>query len=102
MLLKKPLFVFKLKFREDPVEFLKYGAAFGFNNEKELNKVKEAIIFARNLGLKTNAGHGLDYKNIKPIAKIPGIEQFHIGHSIISKAVMIGIQSAVQEMKNLI
>ena len=71
-------------------------------NEKELNKVKEAIVFAQGLGLKTNAGHGLNYDNVKPVARIQGIEQLHIGHSVISKAVMIGIKDAVSEMKSLI
>ncbi|MBI2995817.1 MAG: pyridoxine 5'-phosphate synthase [Candidatus Melainabacteria bacterium] len=70
-------------------------------NEKELNLIKEAILFAQSIGLKTNAGHGLNYENIKPIARINGIEQLHIGHSIISKAVMIGIKEAVREMKIL-
>ena len=71
-------------------------------NEKELNKVKEAIVFAQGLGLKTNAGHGLNYDNVKPVARIQGIEQLHIGHSVISKALMIGIKEAVKEMKSLI
>ncbi|OGI19813.1 MAG: pyridoxine 5'-phosphate synthase [Candidatus Melainabacteria bacterium RIFCSPHIGHO2_02_FULL_34_12] len=71
-------------------------------NEKELLVVRESILFARSLGLKTNAGHGLNYKNIKPIAKIEEIEQLHIGHSIISKSVLVGIKTAVQEMKSLI
>ena len=71
-------------------------------DEKELNTVKEAISFARELGLKTNAGHGLNYENIKPIVQIEEIEQLHIGHSIISRAVLIGIKAAAQEMKSLI
>ena len=62
------------------------------SNEQELNIVREAISFARSLGLKTNAGHGLNYQNTKPIAAIPGLEQLHIGHSIISRAVMVGIK----------
>ena len=71
-------------------------------NTKELTIVKEAIFFAQGLGLKTNAGHGLNYQNTKLIAQIPNIEQLHIGHSIISRAVMVGIKEAVSEMKNLI
>ncbi len=69
-------------------------------NESELNKVKEAIEYAQSIGLKTNAGHGLNYENIKAIAKL-NIEQLHIGHSVISRAVMIGIKEAVTEMKKL-
>lgn len=68
-------------------------------HEIELNRVIEAVSFAQSLGLKTNAGHGLNYTNTKPIAKIKGIEQLHIGHSIISKSVLIGIKEAVIEMK---
>ncbi|MBI3591517.1 MAG: pyridoxine 5'-phosphate synthase [Candidatus Melainabacteria bacterium] len=71
-------------------------------NEKEFNIVKEAVFFAQGLGLKTNAGHGLNYQNTKPIAQIPNIEQLHIGHSIISRAVMVGIKEAVKEIKDLI
>ena len=71
-------------------------------NEKELFIVKEAVSYAQSLGLKTNAGHGLNYQNTKPIAAIKGIEQLHIGHSVISRAVMVGIKEAVREMKNLI
>lgn len=70
-------------------------------NEEELNKVKEAISYAQSIALKTNAGHGLNYENVKPIAKISGIEQLHIGHSVISRAVLVGIKEAVREMKGL-
>ena len=71
-------------------------------SEKELYIVKEAVSYAQSLGLKTNAGHGLNYENTSPIAAIKGIEQLHIGHSIISKAVMVGIKEAVREMKAVI
>lgn len=70
--------------------------------EIEFKKVKEAIKYAQSIGLKTNAGHGLNYENIKPIAQVEGIEQFHIGHSIIARAVLVGIKQAVSEMKKLI
>lgn len=69
------------------------------SNEAELNKIIDAVSFAQSLGLKTNAGHGLNYTNTKPISKIKGIEQLHIGHSVISKAVLTGIKEAVIEMK---
>ena len=71
-------------------------------NEKELNIVKEAVSYAQSLGLKTNAGHGLNYQNTGSIAKIAGIEQLHIGHSVVSRAVMVGIKEAVREMKEII
>ena len=68
-------------------------------NEKELNIIKEAVKYAKELDLKINAGHGLNYQNTAAIAEISGIEQLHIGHSIISRAVMVGIKEAVSEMK---
>lgn len=71
-------------------------------NEKELNIIKEAIKYAKELGLKINAGHGLNYQNTAAIIKIPEIEQLHIGHSVISRAVMVGIKKAVSEMKAII
>ncbi|MBI3336305.1 pyridoxine 5'-phosphate synthase [Candidatus Peregrinibacteria bacterium] len=70
--------------------------------KEELQRVKESITFGRSMGLLTNAGHGLNYENTYQIAQIPGIEQLHIGHSIISKAMLIGIKEAVQEMKEII
>ena len=70
-------------------------------NKKELDIVKEAISFGNSLGLKVNAGHGLNYQNTKAIAETNGIDQLHIGHSVISRAVLIGIKDAVQEMKKL-
>ena len=70
--------------------------------EKELNNIRRSIALAINLGLKVNAGHGLNYENIKSIAAIPEILELNIGHSIISRAIFSGLSSAVQEMKKLI
>lgn len=70
-------------------------------NKDELTRVKEAVSFAQSLGLKTNAGHGLNYSNTKEIARIDGIDQLHIGHSVISRAVLVGIKEAVIEIKKL-
>ena len=69
---------------------------------KELKKVTDAINFSNKIGLKTNAGHGLNYENTAPIVNIPGIEQLHIGHSVISRAVLVGIKQAVWEMKQIL
>lgn len=69
---------------------------------KELKKVIDAINFSNKIGLKTNAGHGLNYENTAPIVNIPGIKQLHIGHSIISRAVLVGIKQAVWEMKEIL
>lgn len=68
----------------------------------ELDKIKEATRFAKCLGLGVNAGHGLDYTNVKAIAGIKGIEELNIGFSIIAKAVFVGLDNAVKEMKELI
>ncbi len=67
-----------------------------------LTAIREAVRSARQLGLKPNAGHGLNYKNVGPVAAIAGIRWLHIGHSIVARAVMVGIPRAVREMKVLI
>ncbi len=68
----------------------------------ELNKVIESVKSAKVLNLKVNAGHGLDYANVTEIAKITEIEELNIGHSIIGRAVFVGLEKAVKEMKELI
>jgi pyridoxine 5-phosphate synthase len=54
------------------------------------------------LGLGLHAGHGLNYHNVMPVARIPHMHELNIGHSIISRAVLVGIERAVQEMKQLV
>lgn len=68
----------------------------------ELKNIENATKFAVELGLKVNAGHGLDYKNVADIAKIKDIIELNIGHSIIAKSVFVGLEAAVSEMKALI
>lgn len=70
--------------------------------KKNLEDLKEATNYALNLGLGVNAGHGLDYKNVKPIAKIKGIEELNIGYSIICQSVFVGLEKAVKQMLRLI
>jgi pyridoxine 5-phosphate synthase len=70
--------------------------------DNEFEKISHSINHALDLGLKVNAGHGLDYRNIKKIAEIEGISEFNIGHNIIARAVFIGLEKAVKEMINLI
>ncbi len=69
---------------------------------RQYKKIKEAVSYASSKGLVVAAGHGLDYENVKDIAKIRGIEELNIGHSIISRAVFVGLVSAVEEMKEVI
>lgn len=72
------------------------------NQTKEWNRLKEAANFAKNLGLKVAAGHGLNYQNVSRICSIPSITELSIGYSIISRATFVGIQNAVREMIDLI
>ena len=68
----------------------------------ELARITEGAATARHLGLRVNAGHGLTYQNVEPIAAIPGMEELNIGHTIVARAVAVGLQQAVREMKALI
>jgi pyridoxine 5-phosphate synthase len=68
----------------------------------ELEKIRVAVAHGRNIGLEVYAGHGLDVRNIVPILALPEIEEFNIGHSIIARAVFIGLGPAVKEMADLI
>lgn len=68
----------------------------------ELEKIDTAIKLAAKIGLGINAGHGLNYVNIKPVASLGGIEEYNIGHSIISRAVLVGLDRAVKDMVELI
>lgn len=70
--------------------------------KEELHRVEEAVKVGNKLGLKVNAGHGLNYHNVKAIAAINGIRGLYIGHSIISRAIFTGLERAVREMKELI
>ncbi len=69
---------------------------------KELKRLQQAGDLALKLGLRLNAGHGLDYKNVVPVAGMEGIDDLNIGHSIIARAVLVGLYQAVKEMKSLI
>lgn len=65
---------------------------------RELDRLRQAARSGAELGLAIAAGHGLDYKNVMPIAAIPEIEELNIGHSIVARAIMVGFDSAVREM----
>jgi len=67
--------------------------------QKELEKVGVSAQQARLIGLKINAGHGLDYQNVRAIANLPGIEELNIGFSIIARSVFVGLKEAVREMR---
>lgn len=67
----------------------------------ELERIKKGAIYAASKGLKVNAGHGLTYHNVLPIAALPEMHELNIGHAIIGQAVIDGLASAVREMKAL-
>lgn len=69
---------------------------------RELSLLKMAAAFAKKIGLRVFAGHGLNYENTKPLTKIKEIEEFNIGHSIIARAVFVGLRRAVKDMKALL
>jgi pyridoxine 5-phosphate synthase len=80
-----------------------YAEAIGWPaQERELEAIDTAIKLARKVGLGVNAGHGLNYVNIKPLAAIGGIEEYNIGHSIIARALLVGLDRAVKDMVELI
>lgn len=80
-----------------------YAKYFGKPKGKtELKRIKDASRLAVSLGLVLNAGHGLDYKNVVPIAKIPGMNELNIGFSIIERTLSVGLEKAVKEMKEKI
>ncbi|MCZ6864144.1 MAG: pyridoxine 5'-phosphate synthase, partial [Candidatus Dadabacteria bacterium] len=66
--------------------------------DKELRKIEKSVGIALDQELRVAAGHGLDYTNVEPIAWIEEIEELNIGHSIISRSVIVGIEQAVSEM----
>ncbi|MDF1684537.1 MAG: pyridoxine 5'-phosphate synthase [Legionellaceae bacterium] len=69
---------------------------------KELARIEHAAEYAANLNLIVNAGHGLHYHNVKPIARIPGMNELNIGHAIVARALFTGFKEAVREMRQLI
>ena len=68
----------------------------------ELERLLQAATHARSLGLRVNAGHGLDYDNVGPVAALPHLEELNIGHSIVARALTSGVTAAVAEMLALI
>jgi len=72
------------------------------SEEGELVRMENAVKLAQKLGIGVNAGHGLNYANIKRMTTIRGIEEYNIGHSIISRAVLVGLERAVRDMVELV
>jgi pyridoxine 5-phosphate synthase len=93
------------KIHADTIE-IHTGKYANARSEKERKAEAEVIVnaakLAAKLGLGVNAGHGLNYTNITPLARIPEIEEFNIGHSIVARAVLVGMEKAIREMKQLL
>jgi len=77
-------------------------AAFNRRGAGELKKIAAMCAFAQSLKLAVNAGHGLNYHNVRPIAAIKGMQELNIGHAIIARAVFTGLEQAVSEMVRLV
>jgi len=78
-----------------------YANATGEAKTRELQRIIEATEFAHSLGIQVNAGHGLDYQNTQAIAAIANIRELNIGHSMVARAVFVGIRQATVEMLEL-
>lgn len=79
-----------------------YADTEGAEQQQALKRIQTAVTYARKLGLVVNAGHGLHYHNVEPIAAIPGINELNIGHAIIARALFSGLKVAVEDMRKLI
>ncbi len=94
-----------LEVQADAVEFHTGSYALARSpaqRQTELTKLHDAALRAHAAGLTVHAGHGLDYHNVQPIACLPHMTELNIGHSIVSRAVLVGFETAVREMKTLI
>ena len=68
---------------------------------QELARIQKAGDAIRAAGMRFNAGHALNYFNVEPVARLPGVRELHIGHAIVSRALFVGMREAVREMKRL-
>ncbi|MFY9329721.1 MAG: pyridoxine 5'-phosphate synthase [Georgfuchsia sp.] len=78
-----------------------YADAVGAAEQRELKRIQEAVAYGCGLGFKVNAGHGLHFGNVQPIATIVGIAELNIGHALVAEAVFMGWQPAIRQMKRL-
>lgn len=78
-----------------------FSNAVGTAKLAELDRLKRGAEYANRLGLKVNAGHGIDYENIRLLLEVPFLQELNIGHSIVGRAILCGIETAVREMLEL-
>ena len=79
-----------------------YADSDGESQRRELSRLHEACELGHELGLQINAGHGLHLDNVRPVARLPHMVELNIGHSIISRAIFVGLERAVREMRDSI
>jgi pyridoxine 5-phosphate synthase len=79
-----------------------YADARGDNVKRELDRVLESASYAVSLGLRVNAGHGLNYENMEPMLAMEGLEEVNIGHSIISRSIFVGLEQAIRQMQDIL
>ncbi len=79
----------------------KYSNTCGEEQQAELDRLRKGAVYANQIGLKVNAGHGIDYQNIEGILTIPYLNELNIGHSIVGKAIYVGMEQAVKDMLSL-
>ncbi|CAN5781909.1 pyridoxine 5'-phosphate synthase [soil metagenome] len=79
-----------------------YANTRGAERAAQLDRLRRAAALGRSLGVAVHAGHGLTYENVAPLAAVPEIEELNIGHSIVSRAVLVGLERAVREMAELL
>jgi pyridoxine 5-phosphate synthase len=75
-----------------------YANAAGAARERELERLLAGARHARSIGLRVNAGHGLDYQNVGPVARLPDVEELNIGHAIVGHALTVGVGAAIRQM----
>jgi pyridoxine 5-phosphate synthase len=93
-----------LKTTAQMVEFHtgRYSELSGAEQARELTRISLATAYGHTKGLAVHAGHGLNFRNVIPVARIPQMQDLNIGHSIVARAVLVGLERAVREMKDLI
>jgi len=79
-----------------------FANAHGAERARQVERLQAAASLGRELGLAVHAGHGLTYENVVPVAALRDCEELNIGHSVVSRAVLVGLERAVREMKRII
>jgi pyridoxine 5-phosphate synthase len=80
----------------------RYSELTGTEQSRELSRITAATMYGHGKGLAVHAGHGLNFRNVIPVARVPHMQDLNIGHSIVARAVLVGLERAVREMKELI